>query len=488
MEQSLPRAAIEGRDGTTGTACSTLSSMKLSTEGISTDSAFRKVNALDKKRIATLFLIVLMDTAGAATIVPLVPVYVLAQFHATPLQAGLLLAAYYAAQVLSAPWLGKLSDRFGRRPILLLSQTGTIISYLLIVLSAPLGALLDRIGLRPGVIAAGLIVIFLARILDGVTGGNVTVAQAYASDISTPEQRTRALGLIGGAFGLGFILGPALVGLLALLAPTLLVAPLLAAALASVVTLLLTVLWLGEPLRREDGQEMPAAAEGVSLAQVLRRFPVLLVLARALLIGSYMAALAGTFSLYGDRVLFAGQPASVVVRNVGLIQALLGLVMVLTQVVLIKPLVSRLGEGRLVLLGSLVQLVSAVGLFAVPQVGAVIAFMVAFGLGYGISWPSLQSLLTRLGPNQMAGRLLGVLQSVNSLALILSMVWGTFVFQTVSPQAVFAVSAGLLALAVAMSAGIEHRRSAREAAGSSDAGVETAADVAPTASESSQLS
>jgi len=360
---------------------------------------------MDKKRIVTLFLIVLMDTAGAATIVPLIPVYVLAQFYATPFQAGQLLAAYYAAQMLSAPWLGKLSDSFGRRPILLLSQTGTIVSYLLIVLAVPLGALLDRAGLRPG-IAAGLLVIFLARILDGVTGGNVTVAQAYASDISTPEQRTRALGLIGGAFGLGFILGPALVGLLALLAPTLLVAPLLGAALASGVTLLLTLLWLREPLRRADGKAMGAPAGAVPLAQVLRRHPVLLVLARALLIGSYMAVLAGTFSLYGDRVLFAGQPAAAVVRNVGLIQALLGLVMVLTQVAVLKPLVSRLGESRLVLLGSLVLLVSAMGLFVFPAVGAVIAFMIAFGFGYGVSWPSLQSLMTRLGPQQMAGRML----------------------------------------------------------------------------------
>jgi len=146
---------------------------------------------------------------GATAIVPLIPVYVLAQFHATPFQAGLLLAAYYAAQVLAAPWLGKLSDRFGRRPILLVSQAGTIVSYLLIVFAIPLGALLDQAGLQLGV-AGGLLVIFLAGILDGVTGGNVSVAQAYASDISTPHERTRTLGLIGGAFGLGFILGPAL--------------------------------------------------------------------------------------------------------------------------------------------------------------------------------------------------------------------------------------------------------------------------------------
>ncbi len=442
---------------------------------------------MDKKRIATLFLIVLMDTAGATAIVPLIPVYVLAQFHATPFQAGLLLAAYYAAQVLAAPWLGKLSDRFGRRPILLLSQAGTIVSYLLIVFAIPLGALLDHAGLPLGV-AGGLVVIFLARILDGVTGGNVSVAQAYASDISTPEERTRALGLVGGAFGLGFILGPALVGLLALLAPTTLVAPLLGAALVSGVTLLLTLLWLREPLRRKDGKDMDAQpAKGVPLAQVLRSFPVLLVLGIALLMTSYMAALAGTFSMYSSRVLFAGQPADVVVRNVGLIMTVLGLVQVLTQIVLLKPLVSRLGEGKLLLLGSLLQLVSAVGLFTTSELGAVIVFVIVFALGYGISSPTLQSLMTRFGPEQMAGRLLGVFQSVSSVAFILSMVWGTYVFDYVSPRAVFAVSAVLLALAVVGSVGILLHKAAPEAAQSQGSLMETAGDRAMMRATSGQL-
>jgi DHA1 family tetracycline resistance protein-like MFS transporter len=433
---------------------------------------------MDKKRIATLFLIVLMDTAGATAIVPLIPVYVLAQFHATPLQATLLLAAYYAAQVLAAPWLGKLSDRFGRRPILLLSQAGTIVSYLLIVFSFPLGVLLDRIGVPLG-IAGGLVVIFLARILDGVTGGNVSVAQAYASDISTPEERTRALGLVGGAFGLGFILGPALVGLMALLAPNTLVAPLLVAAGVSVVTLLLTLLWLREPLRRPVSEDKGAQpAESVPFAQVLRSFPVVLVLGTALLMTSYMAALAGTFPLYSGRVLFAGQSAAVVVRNVGLIMTVLGLVMALTQTLLLKPLGSRLGERKLLLLGGLLQLLSAVGLFTTSELGAVIAFVVAFGLGYGISSPTLQSLLTRFGPDQMAGRLLGVFQSMTSLAFILSMVWAGAVFEYVSPQAVFAVSAGLLALAVVGSVGILRHKPARESVGSDESLVETTADIA----------
>jgi DHA1 family tetracycline resistance protein-like MFS transporter len=438
---------------------------------------------MDKKRIATLFLIVLTDTAGATAIVPIIPVYVVALFRATPFQAALLLATFYIAQMLAAPWLGKLSDHFGRRPILLLSQAGTIVSYLLIVFAVPLGALLDHVGVPLG-IAGGLLVIFLARILDGVTGGNVSVAQAYASDISTPEERTRALGLVGGAGGLGFILGPALAALAALLVPTMLVAPLLVAALVSVVTLLLTLLWLREPLRRPESKAMGASpAKGVPLSQVLHNLPVVLVLATVLLMTSYMAALAGTFSLYGSRVLFAGQPASVVVRNVGLIMTVLGLVMALTQALLLKPLVSRLGEGKLLLLGGLLQLVSAVGLFANSALGTVIAF----ALGYGISSPTLQSLVTRLGPEQMAGRLLGVFQSVNSLAFILSIVWAGAVFDYVSPQAVFAVSAGLLALAVGGSVGIVRHKPAREAAGSQGSSVEATADMTTMGSESGQL-
>ena len=431
---------------------------------------------MDKKRIAILFLIVLMDTAGATAIVPLIPVYVLAQFHATPFQAGLLLATYYAAQMLAAPWLGKLSDRFGRRPILLLSQVGTIISYLMIVFALPLGALLEQAGLPLG-IAGGLLVIFLARILDGLTGGNVSVAQAYASDISTPEERTRALGLVGGAFGLGFILGPALVGLMAWLSPRTLVAPLLVAAAVSVVTLLLTLLWLLEPSRHDDSKDAGVqAAESIPLMQVLRSLPVLLVLLTALLMTSYMAALAGTFSLYSNQVLFAGQPASVVVRNVGLIMTVLGLVQVFAQVVLLKPLVNRLGDGKLVLLGGLLQLVSAVGLFAVSELWAVIAFVVAFAFGHGFSSPTLQSLLTRFGSERMAGRLLGVYQSVSSLAFILSMVWSTFVFGSLSPQAVFAVSAVLLALAVVGSVGIVRHEPARVSAESDGPAVETTAE------------
>ncbi len=407
---------------------------------------------MDKKRIFTLCLIVLADMSGAMAIIPIIPVFVVGQFHATPFQAALAIAAYYVAQVLAAPWLGSLSDRFGRRRILLISQAGTIVSYLLLVFAVPLGALLDHTGLRLG-LASGLAVIYLARILDGLTGGNISVAMAYVSDISTPEKRTHALGLVGGASGLGHILGPALAGLLAGFS---LLAPFFAAAVVSGITVLLTLLWLPElPISAKRPDTQSSQADGLPISRVLLSWPVLLILGMALVVGLYMAALSGTFALYADRVLLAGQPEAVIVSTVGWIITVLGLVMALTQIVLLNPLVNHLGEQKAILLGSFSLGVSAVGFFAVTSLWAVIVFVVVFSLGYGIVWPSLQSLIMGVGPDQMVGRLLGWFQAMFSLALILGPVLGGFVFDAVAPRAVYAGSAGLMVLALVLSIGMQ---------------------------------
>jgi DHA1 family tetracycline resistance protein-like MFS transporter len=280
--------------------------------------------------------------------------------------------------VLSAPWLGKLSDRFGRRPILLVSQVGTIVSYLLLVFAAPLGALLEHVGVPLG-IAGGVVVMYLARLLDGVTGGNISVAGAYASDSSQPSERTRALGWIGGASGLGHLLGPALA---AVLAPLSLLAPFVVAAGVSGITVLLTLFWLPEPPRHlERGDAGTSQAAGVPLGETLWSRPVVLILLVAGVIGMYLAALSGTFALYADRVLFPGQPATVVVHNVGLIITVLGLVMALAQMLMLNPLVRHLGEQKVVLLGGVLLLFSAVGLVVASALGVVIGFVVAFALG-----------------------------------------------------------------------------------------------------------
>ena len=225
---------------------------------------------MDKKRIAIAFLIVLTNTIGATAILPMMPLYVEKQFRATPLQATLAIAIFYAAQFLAAPWLGKLSDRFGRRPVLIISQIGTIVSYLIFVSAAQLGLGLERIGLLLG-LGGGLTVIYAARILDGLTGGNVSVAEAYASDISDDKSRAQALGLIGGAIGIGHILGPAFAVMLSGIS---LIAPLIGAAVMSALTLLFTIIFLDETV----SYKAPASAQATPSAISTLSRPVALIL------------------------------------------------------------------------------------------------------------------------------------------------------------------------------------------------------------------
>jgi DHA1 family tetracycline resistance protein-like MFS transporter len=395
---------------------------------------------MDKKRISITFLIVLTNTIGATLILPMLPLYVEKQFRASPLQATLVIAAFYAAQFLAAPWLGKLSDRMGRRPILIISQIGTIAAYGLIVFVTPLGLVLERAGLNLS-ISGGLLVIYLARLLDGVTGGNISVAEAYASDISDEKTRTQALGLVGGANGVGHILGPAVAVLLSGIS---LIAPLVGAAVVSGITLLLTVILLDETLTPEKrAMNASAAKSSVSTIGWLSQRPVVLVLAAALAIGLYIAAVTSSFSLYAERVLFPNQPATVVVQNAGFIIMLMGLVVAFIQIFLIQPLSRWLGEQTLVVVGAGLLLVSAIGFTAANSMTGAVLAALAYSFGFAVSWPSLQSIMTRLGTKETVGTRLGLFQSAFSLALIGAPILAGLVMENIGTRQIFHVG-GLL--------------------------------------------
>ncbi len=395
---------------------------------------------MDKKRIGITFLIVLTNTMGATLILPMLPLYVEKQFGASPLQATLVIAAFYAAQFLVAPWLGKLSDRMGRRPILIVSQIGTIAAYGLIVFAAPLGLVLERAGLNLGM-SGGLVVIYLARLLDGVTGGNISVAEAYASDISDEKSRTRALGLVGGANGVGHILGPAVAVLLSGIS---LIAPLVGGAVISGITLLLTIILLDETLTPEK-RAAGRVVENTPRSRELwpSRRPVMLVLAAALVIGLYIAAVTSSFSLYAERVLFPDQPATVVVQNAGFIIMMMGLLVAMVQIFLLQPLSHWLGEQILVVVGAGLLLASAVGFTAANSMAAAVLAALAYSFGFAVSWPSLQSIMTRLGAKETVGTRLGFFQSVFSFALIAAPILAGLVIQNIGTRQIFHVG-GLL--------------------------------------------
>jgi len=187
---------------------------------------------LNFKKILPIFVIVLIDLLGLTIIIPLMPIYA-ATFGASAFLIGLLGATYPAMQFIGAPFLGRLSDRFGRKPILMVSQLGTLIGFLVLGFSSALWML------------------FLARIIDGLSGANISTAQAAISDSTTEKTRTQGLGLIGAAFGLGFILGPIIAFVSLTLSGNNYQIPAFVAAFFSLVSILLTLFWFDETLPKE---------------------------------------------------------------------------------------------------------------------------------------------------------------------------------------------------------------------------------------------
>src|SRR2546423_12848816 len=175
-----------------------------------------------------IFLTIFVNLIGFGIIIPLLPFYA-GTFGASPIVIGLLFAVFSLCQLVAAPALGDLSDRYGRRPILIFSLLGTVISFVMLAL------------------AHSIVMLFLARIVDGLSGGNISTARAYVADVTEPKDRARAYGLIGMAFGLGFILGPALSGVLVKVSYT---APIWAAAAITLAATAVAWFWLPETVHR----------------------------------------------------------------------------------------------------------------------------------------------------------------------------------------------------------------------------------------------
>jgi DHA1 family tetracycline resistance protein-like MFS transporter len=293
-----------------------------------------------------------------------------------------------------------------------------------------------------------MIMLYIARILDGLTGGNITTAQAYVSDITSEADRAQGLGLLQGAFGVGFIFGPAFGGVLANYGPTV---PFIGAAIITSGTFLLTLFTLEESLtasERSSGDELEISQP--SLRVLIKQPNLVLILLVTFFATLAFSALPATFALYAERVLFANNiPQERVQLAIGLMLTLHGLLTVITQVGILKPLITRLGELKLLVVGDLALILAmlGVGLANAPLI-AVVAFM-PFAFGQGVTQPSLQSLITRYGKRGTGGRLLGIYQSTRSLALIFGPVWAGYVFEGISPRAVFLVGAAIMLIATA---------------------------------------
>lgn len=357
--------------------------------------------ALIDRRLFTILLIVFVQMVGTSMVHPILPLYAQTGFGMDAEVITLLITTFFAAQFVAGPFIGRLSDQRGRLPILLISQIGTVIAFLMIGF------------------AQSAAVLFLARVLDGVTGGNIVVAQAYVTDIMPEKRRTEALGYTMAAFGLGFIVGPAAGGILAsLYGPR---APFMLAAAAALATVILTWLTLEESLSAEDkARSRGGDSPRLRPAELVRNVPLVAALIVSFMSRFGMGLLIGTFALFAEAVLFRSHDFATVSLGVGLMLMVVGLGQFLTQIFVLPASLKRYGDPLILLLGVVARALSMF-LLAVavePIVGTL--SLAVFALGSGLLFPPLQSLLTKTVARELRGGVLGLNQSVMNLGVILS--------------------------------------------------------------------
>lgn len=387
---------------------------------------------------------VALDLVGFGIVLPVLPLYA-RRFHASAAVAGLLVATFSLAQFLASPLWGRVSDRVGRKPVLVVSLVGTA-----------LGSLLTGL-------AGGLPLLFIGRVVDGASGASVSVAQASVADLASPEQRSRLFGLLGAAFGIGFVLGPAVGAALTPISPRL---PFLAAAVVAGINALvavrrlpetkapvpagagLTEAALGDAGVRTEGRR-GSGRRGNGQLGVDRRGGVavwrsagllqLLVVAFCSLVA--FSAFEGTFSLFGDRRLHLHQSSTYVVF------VIIGVLIAVDQVVLVHPTVARFGERRALQAG---LVLNGLGLAILPAVHSrwqLAPSLLLLTAGQGLITPTLASTVAGQVRARDRGQVLGLQQSVGGLARVVGPALGGLAFGSLGSWTPYAGGAALVALA-----------------------------------------
>ena len=389
------------------------------------------IKTLRSSPLLPIFLIVAVDILGYTIILPLLPFYA-ERLGASPSTIGMLVAVYAVCQLVAGPLLGRLSDQFGRKPLLIVSQIGTLIGF--VVLAA----------------AGALWVVFLSRIIDGATAGNLSLAQAYISDVTAPEKRAKSFGVIGIAFGMGFLIGPAVSGFLSTFGYSY---PIFAAASLSFTSIMATTFFLPANPPRPAG--VPAADSGPGgrrlsilewdrYAEYFQRPSLAPLLLKFFSYVFSFAVFVGGFALFAERrYVWAGHPFGP--KEVGYVFAYSGLIGGILQGGALGRLVRRFGE-RPLLAASLVACAAGYAIlgyaYTIPLL-LVSAAVSAFG---GIARPVVTSLITQVAGRREQGTVLGLTQSLTSIAQITGPLIAGFLIQHHLLIAWALVAAGIAAV------------------------------------------
>jgi DHA1 family tetracycline resistance protein-like MFS transporter len=387
--------------------------------------------------LLNIFLVVFIDLLGFGLILPLLPFYA-GQYGASNFVVGLLAASYALAQFIGAPLLGRLSDRYGRRPVLMISIAGTALGFLLLGLAGPIGRWLAALPLQNASAeqmtaltnAAILGVMFISRLLSGLTGGNITVAQAYISDVTDEKNRAKGLGLIGAAFGLGFIVGPAMGGLLSQFGYAV---PAFAAAGLATLNLIGIFLTLPESLTAEIRERLAGQKRAlISLTAMWRSLsqPRVGPLLQIRLFYALAAALLQTMF-----TLWAKERLGLDARSTSLLLAYLGVLSVVVQGGLIGPLTRRFSEPRLIFWTTLIFGLSMLAWAFTPSVPVLLVVMIPMAFSSGVLNTVINAGISRVVAPEEIGGALGTSSALESLSRIVAPVVGGWLLGSVGAWA-----------------------------------------------------
>jgi DHA1 family tetracycline resistance protein-like MFS transporter len=375
------------------------------------------------KRMWIIFLIIFINMFGFGIILPLLPYYV-ESFGAGPITIGLISAVYSLFQLISAPILGELSDKFGRRPVLLFSIGGTALSF------GILG------------IANSIPLLFLSRVIDGASGGNISTAQAYIADITSKENRTQGMGMMMAAFSLGFILGPALGGILSVYGYAV---PAFVAGVVALIATILTYFFLPESLKANVASKTVAKKRRKIFSlqdfyDALTHPEVGLFLSISFMTMFAFSLMQGTFALFSEHSLH------LTAKDNGYIFAYLGFVGIMMQMFFLKRLLRWIPERKAIFV-SIISMAIALGLIAFSA-NMILLFVAVTLLAFSnsISGPVLAGLISKKTPDHEQGNIAGMSQSVGSMSRLLGPVMGTFIYSQLGLRAPFLLATVVLGM------------------------------------------
>jgi DHA1 family tetracycline resistance protein-like MFS transporter len=363
--------------------------------------------------LLVIYLTIFVNLVGFGIIIPLLPFYA-ETYGASPFVIGLLFASFSLSQLVAAPVLGELSDRYGRRPVLIFSLIGTALSFAMLAL------------------AQSLVMLFAARIVDGLSGGNITTARAYIADVTTHEDRARAFGMLGAAFGLGFIIGPALGGAFSYISYT---APIWAAAVITIMATALAWFWLPETFHRAHAGGDP---RWKALRELSGRTHLRVLFSVDFVYWMAFAVYQTAFALFGARRFGFDVAAT------GYLLSAFGVLGVIVQGVLVGHVVGRFGARRTLTAGLLFAAIGWGGSALTHSVPIFVAMLVPGALGIGLCNATLSTLISYAAGPQEQGRVQGAAGALESLGRTLGPLWGTGALQMLGEGKPFGMAAMLL--------------------------------------------